>query len=594
MEQQRRFLPLEQKLPLATSLLLAVVLATYTFIAYREVARSSEAFATEHIRSLANELATSTAGNVAAREKVVHDVANSPDIKRVLTARDTTKVQEAITKLLLPTDSTRDVLIFDRAKRVVFKSGNALDPELTGGLQPWFAVLDTVKTSTNTGFFTYGGFGHMWNLSAIREDGNVIGYMAQLRRIRTSAQAQRSIDALIGHDYRIFFSNSDKPWSHWIALDGSVPPSPRDVRPRGVASIYTRDDVTYFGTVAPIGKGPFAIAVESPKRAVLRPATVFLQRTSYLGIILMIAATVVVWLGSRRFTRPLVRLSEAATGVARGEYHRRVELNRDDEIGRLATSFNRMSEEVSNALAVAQSSRAEAELANRTKSEFLANMSHEIRTPINAMIGYADLLEAGVAGPINDAQQGQLERIKTSGKHLVGLIDDLLDFARLETARLAVQPTRVQANKSIHTAMAVIQPLADAKSITVTTSCDDDVYYLGDDQRVGQILVNLLNNSVKFTHDGGSVHVECGNARGRACFRVTDNGIGIPEDRLEVIFEPFVQANVGYTRSHGGTGLGLAISRKLAEMMDGALTVESEEGKGSTFTLELPTPSMPH
>jgi signal transduction histidine kinase len=253
-----------------------------------------------------------------------------------------------------------------------------------------------------------------------------------------------------------------------------------------------------------------------------------------------------------------------------------------------------MASEIQRSMAQTQQSRAEAELANRVKSEFLANMSHEIRTPINAMLGYTDLIEAGISGPVTDEQRRQLERIRKSGSHLIGLINDLLDFARLETASLSVSRRIAPAAAAIGTAMTVVEPQAGAKSVTLSTEVEGDPHYVGDPQRVEQILVNLLGNAVKFTPADGEVRLECrttqSNGDRQTEFVVADTGVGIPPDRLESIFEPFTQVHAGYTRPHGGTGLGLTISRRLVEAMDGQISIESEVGVGSRFTVTLPAP----
>jgi PAS domain S-box-containing protein len=245
---------------------------------------------------------------------------------------------------------------------------------------------------------------------------------------------------------------------------------------------------------------------------------------------------------------------------------------------------------------------AQLEKANRAKSDFLATMSHEIRTPLNAIIGYAELLDVGVVGPLNDAQRGFIQRIHASGAHLVRLVSEILDMSRIESGTLSVERERGRASDSVAAALALIRPQAAASRVRLSNRCgrDGDGTFVGDEGRVRQILLNLLSNAVKFTDEGGRVRVSCGTtsdiepgivapAEGPWVFlRVEDDGIGIPRHKLSVIFEPFVQGESGHTRARGGTGLGLSISRRLARLMGGDLTVQSTVGRGSTFTLWIP------
>ncbi len=230
-----------------------------------------------------------------------------------------------------------------------------------------------------------------------------------------------------------------------------------------------------------------------------------------------------------------------------------------------------------------------AEEANRVKSEFLATMSHELRTPLNAIGGYAELLEMGVRGPITDRQREDLRRIQASQRHLLGLINEVLNYAKLETGAVHYDVGDVGVRAVLASAEALVAPQAQAKGLLLeVNSCDEELVVRADAEKLLQILANLLSNAVKFTGAGGRVSLWCGVDEGAVLFRVSDSGIGVPEDKLAAIFEPFVQVRSDLTRTAEGTGLGLAISRDLARAMEGDLVVESVVGEGSVFTLRLP------
>jgi PAS domain S-box-containing protein len=231
---------------------------------------------------------------------------------------------------------------------------------------------------------------------------------------------------------------------------------------------------------------------------------------------------------------------------------------------------------------------AAAEAASRTKSEFLATMSHELRTPLNAIGGYAELIEMGVAGPINEEQRAYVTRIRTSQQHLLAVINDLLNYSRTEAGRVSYDIQRVSLHEVVDRALPMMLPQAAAKRITIAHGpCPVPVCTWADQQKVEQIIINLLSNAVKFTPTGGKVTVSCELKRDHGTIIVSDTGPGIPPEKSEEIFEPFVQLGRSLTSQQEGTGLGLAISRDLARAMKGDLLVESPPTGGARFTLLL-------
>ena len=238
--------------------------------------------------------------------------------------------------------------------------------------------------------------------------------------------------------------------------------------------------------------------------------------------------------------------------------------------------------------------RAAAEAANRSKSEFLSTMSHELRTPLNAIGGYVQLMEMGLRGPVTDDQRDALNRIQRSQNHLLGLINEVLNYARLESGRVTYDLADTDVAQVIASAVPLIEPQRAEKRISLVVpewESAQRVRMHADPEKLEQILLNLLSNAVKFTQPDGRVTValRAGEpSSGVALLQVTDTGIGIAADKLEAIFEPFVQVGRTFSNPREGTGLGLAISRDLARGMGGDLTVQSAPGEGSTFTLTLP------
>ena len=292
-------------------------------------------------------------------------------------------------------------------------------------------------------------------------------------------------------------------------------------------------------------------------------------------------------------TVPLVgreRILGAITLVALGPGGRRPFSERDLRVAQELARRASLAVENAQSFQEVQRARAEAEHANRAKLEFLTTMSHELRTPLNAIAGYAELLALGVRGPVSPEQLEDLGRIQRSQRYLLALINDLLNFAKIETGNVDFNFREVRVAETMAGMEALIAPQVMAKGLHYQFRCsiDNNVTVTADPDKVQQIILNLLSNAVKFTPPGGTVSLDCDADASHMIIRVRDTGPGIPRDKLESVFEPFVQIDRSLTNTGTGVGLGLSISRDLARRMNGDVIAESEVGQGATFIFTVP------
>ncbi len=278
---------------------------------------------------------------------------------------------------------------------------------------------------------------------------------------------------------------------------------------------------------------------------------------------------------------PVRRMDAQFKQIASGDFTQRVEVPNRDELGTLAVDLNRMSVELSRLYQ-------QLEAASQHKSEFLANMSHELRTPLNAILGYTELVLDRTYGEVPERVREVLERVQHSGRHLLGLINDVLDLSKIEAGLLTLSLEDYSLKHIVQTVAAAVEPLATEKGLALKVSLPAALPLgKGDERRITQVLLNLVGNAIKFT-DVGEVNVHAAVSDGGFLVSVTDTGTGIPDAEQRRIFEEFYQADGSGSRRKGGTGLGLSIAKRIIEFHGGRMWVESSLGKGSTFWFTLP------
>jgi signal transduction histidine kinase len=357
-----------------------------------------------------------------------------------------------------------------------------------------------------------------------------------------------------------------------------------------VAQDFAGNDV--LTARAPIPALGWIVFVERPLSEALAPAYATLVRTAVLLAVGLVVAALAALVLARRLLVPIRELQAGAARIGAGQRDHRIDIRSGDEFEELADEFNRMAEQLRDSYATlerkVEKRTRQLALASQHKSEFLANTSHELRTPLNAILGYTELVQDNIYGEVPPKIREVLDRVQSNGRHLLNLINDVLDLSKIEAGRLTLDLAPYSMADVVNTVIAATEALAAEKKLSLRAVVAEGMpAALGDERRITQVLLNLVGNALKFT-EAGEVVVEAAAADGAFQLCVRDTGPGIAAEDQHRIFEEFRQVDGSTTRKKGGTGLGLAIARRIVELHGGSIRVESVLGQGARFHLALP------
>lgn len=585
-----------------TGVLVSVLIAG-VLIVEREVRRAAMVVTAHKLDESAKNFAglvSQTASTITAR---VAPFSSDNAIRRVLSSGNPSQddIASASAKLAglgsaaNAADSSLRVELWNAEGKLVAGAGDSLP----ASHQPVVARIPKASGSVFLGdFFEDNGRVYYWSATPLHIDGTVRGFIVQRRRLNSQPSTEKTLASTAHEDAVILISNNDG--SLWSTLGGKRIPAP--TKPDSVAGIPTfeitglEDEGRAAIYSAKAERTPWTMSMELPLTKLRQAPTDVVSRFAAISVVLLILGVIVVWIISRRLANPLVKMTDAAEAIARGDYSYRVPEDGGYETAKLGASFNRMATEVEAAnrkllaaAARAEKAQATAESANAAKANFLAAMSHELRTPLNAIAGYVQLLEMGLRGPLSNEQRVDLDRIKKSQQYLLGLIEQVLVFTQLEAHKISIELQDLVLDDLLKDTETLVKPQVNARDISYDYRTSDPALVIrADRSKTQQIVINLVTNGAKYTDPGGQVTVSTEARNGDALIHVEDSGPGIPDEMLSTIFEPFVQLDRRLNQPREGVGLGLTISRDLARAMGGDLTVQSTLGVGSTFTLVLP------
>jgi signal transduction histidine kinase len=635
----QRALSIEWKLPLLITAVLAAGLIAFLAFTYFTLARRSETIVRDRFIHASRLVASDMATAIAERKAAFDSVASSPRIVDFLKFAGTNPARSkadtaAVATLLARVVGGRDslaVLLMDTTRRVLASTGRPIPPEI-GVIDPESVTPtssdDAIGVVRVSQLVNVGDRTLFWIVAPVVAQNRRLGYILEPRWLLGSPNALRDLREMTREDLMLFSRNIDGTgWNYPPGIAMSAP-SHREVTRLGVT--HERPGMgRLIVEEAPVVGTPWVIVLDSPVQTLFARLKATIERLAWWSLLLLAAGAALSWAIGRRITTPIVALTTAADQVGSGTYARVIPVVGNDEVGRLTVRFHEMASQVSDArrelerrasdaqhvadelaganrrlqqaMTEAESARTEAErargeseAANRAKSDFLAMMSHELRTPLNAIAGYAQLLEMGIHGPVTDQQRDALNRIARSQAHLLTLINDVLNFARIDAGQMRYVVEDVPMHDTLAGLEPLVAPQIAARHLTFAyVACLPEIVAAADGDKVRQVVVNLLSNAVKYTPVGGTVRLACDADAAMVRIHVTDTGPGIDPDQLPVIFEPFVQGHRALNRPNEGVGLGLAISRDLARGMGGDVTVTTELGVGSTFTLALPRAKLP-
>jgi len=591
-------LSIQQRLPLFICMLLLTVIVVFSWISYISVEKASMDMGSERVTTLADKLSVMFKQSLDQLSTSVSAIASDNSVKTYLKSPDNadrTKLLDTFRKLLKKDTVNKLVQLFNGQKQVLSSGENGLRLNIS---------VDSLKTRMHSKdrvlragkFVQFKGSIYYPIIAAVTDSGKTIGYVVNWRIFKTTPESLVQFGQLLGSNGKLYFGNDDQVF--WTDMIRPVEGPPVDAASlRQVAQYSRKGNEPVIASMRKIGDSRWVILVELSNESFQKTARTFLRWVTSAGILLIIAGSFGGWLMSQTITKPLKQLSSAAVAIADGNYSSRVDVDRDDELGKLAKSFNIMSarvratqqeleqivEERTRELQTAITDIKDQQESDRKKDEFISIASHELKTPLTTLKAFFQL-----AGREMQPQQKSYNFFGNANRQLnrmERLITDLLDVSRINSGKMEYNFEEFDIQKLLKDTIESAQQISPEHRLVLEESTAVNVN--GDRHRIEQVIVNLLSNAVKYSPEADKVLI-WSELKGKSVLvTVKDFGIGIAKKHLGDLFDRYYRIEGSQYRFQG-LGLGLFISSEIVKRHGGSISVQSEPGKGSSFTFELP------
>ena len=584
------------KLPLAFAFVLLILGTAMGVVSYLDVRQTVVTIASQRLEQAASQMASMLGASGRQRMAAIQQLMQRPDLIEFLRTRDaahSASIDASMLKHLGTATAIANVELWDASGRRLLAAGaqfdEADDPSHAGYLKELAsttAIIGTLRLVGDGLLYPVGG--------RIEQNGETLGYVIERRRIVNPAQTQQTINllsGLIGSAATIVVGNSDG--SAWTDLSTAVSGVPITRAASDRLLEYERPGMTpVFAWARPIEATPWIVAIEFPRAVVLAPADRLGRRVAAIAVLLLLIAAAIGWAISTRITTPLRRVTEAAEEVAEGRHVAAIDIDRHDEIGRLADSFSTMTERVEQARheleARVESRTAELSAVNRELESFSYSVSHDLRAPLRAIVGFVQILEEDHRHSLDAEARRALDRVKVNATRMGQLIDDLLAFAQITRVPLSRQRVDVT-----HLARTTADEAIAAASHSIELVIEPMPPCMGEPVLLKQVFANLISNAIKFTAKTERARVTIGTitSNGDTVYYVRDNGAGFDERFAEKLFGVFQRLH--RTVEFEGTGVGLAIVQRIITRHGGRVWADGKVNQGATFYFTLPSAAVP-